>query len=352
MAIDPSKAIEESKQPLEPQRVALEVSPESIQETTRSIALLQNMVKEVLVRGIDYGHIPGTPQDSLWEPGASQIIGSFHCYCGQRRIIKLEDTNEKIVVCVEVPIISRSLQIEVASGIGAASTLETKYKYRWVSKPKDWGYDEEAVKTFKTKQGKEEGRDVTLYRIPNPEHSELLNTIVKMASKRAEVDAAESLPGVSSVLRQMFSASRKTQDQYPGPRWQRFWGEVTKLGYTRDEVHTKFRVASMHDWLAKGRSLDEALDILRRDGNPEQTDQESEVDLPWKDKKRPEPNPNRDPESLKNINDLLEACFADFGLQPADVARELGHSSTQDITRSPAACYQEIAAVRKPPKEE
>lgn len=348
MAIDPSKepgtAVELSKQLPGQQRVSLEVSPQSIQETMQSIALLQNMVRNVLVRGIDYGHIPGTQGDSLWEPGSSRIIGSFHCYCGRRRIIKIEDSAEKIVVCVEVPIISRNLQVEVASGIGAASTLETKYKYRWVSEPQEWGYDEEAVKTLRTKKGKEEGKNVTLYRIPNPEHSELLNTIVKMASKRAEVDAAESLPGVSSVLRQMFSLTQKTQEQYPGPRWQRFWGEVTKLGYTRDEVHTKFRVPSMHDWLAKGRSLDEALDILRSDGSP---DEKPEADLPRKEKERPQPNPNRDPESLKDIKDLLEACFADFGMQPTDVAKELGHSSTREITRKPADCYREIAAVRK-----
>jgi len=345
MAIDPGKAIEASKQPSPGlPRVSLEVSPQSIQETVQSIALLQDMVKNVLVRGIDYGHIPGTPQDSLWDPGASRIIGSFHCYCGQRRIIKLEDNAEKIVVCVEVPIISRSLQVEVGSGIGAASTLETKYKYRWVSKPQEWGYNEEAVKTLKTKKGKEEGRDVMLYRIPNPEHSELLNTILKMASKRAEVDAAESLPGVSSVLRQIFSESKKTQD-YPGPRWQRFWGEVTKLGYTRDEVHTKFRVASMHDWLRQGHSLDEALDILRR--NPAQSDEEPGVDLPWKEGTKLQPNPDRDPESLKDTNALLEACYADFGLQPADVARELGYGSTREITMAPADCYREIAAVRR-----
>lgn len=349
MAVDPSKAIEEVKQPPDSQRASLQVTPQSIQETVQSIALLQGMVKEVLVRGIDYGRIPGTPQDSLWDPGASQIIGSFHCYCGQRRIIKLEDSEEKIVVCLEVPVISRNLQIEVASGIGASSTLETKYKYRWVSNPQEWAYNDEAIKTFRTKKGREEGREVILYRIPNPEHSELLNTIVKMASKRAEVDAAESLPGVSSVLRQMFSPSKKTQEQYPGPRWQRFWGEVTKLGYTRDEVHTKFRVASMHDWLAKGRSLDEALDILRRDGNPEQSDGRSGVDLPWKAKDGAELqlDPNRDTESLKDINDLLEACYADFGLQPADVAKELGYASTREITKSPADCYREIATVRK-----
>lgn len=246
------------------------VTPETIQETMQTIALLQGMVKDTLIRSIDYGRIPGTPQDSLWDPGASQIISSFNCYPGERRILKLDDTDEKIVVCIEVPIISRATQQVVGSGIGAASTLETKYKYRWVNKPQEYGYDEVAIKTFKTKLGKDdEGRKITLYRIPNPEHSELLNTILKMASKRAEVDAAESLPGVASVLRQMFSGKpfRKgelpPEEEYTGPRWQRFWGEVRRLGMTDQEAHQKLGVPSMKDWLASGRSLDQAIEILR-----------------------------------------------------------------------------------------
>ena len=266
---------EEERPPAPP--ALLRVTPEAIQETMQSITLLKGMVKELLVRGIDYGRIPGTPQDSLWDPGASMIIGAFNCYPGRRRMIKIEDSDVKIVACFEVPIISRATGQEVGSGIGAASTLETKYKYRWVANPREWGYDEAAMKTFKTKPGKDDdGNEVTLYRIANPEHSELLNTIVKMASKRGEVDAAESLPGVASVLREMFSGKKSSKGgekaEYEGPRWQRFWGEVRRLGLTDQEAHAALGVISMKDWLAKGRSLEEALDILRgkEPGSPEE----------------------------------------------------------------------------------
>ena len=254
----------EMKERTAPPALPLRISPATIQETMQSIALLQGMVRDLLIRGVDYGRIPGTPQDSLWDPGASQIISSFNCYTGQRRILKLEDTDEKIVVVLEAPIISRATQHEVGSGVGASSTLETKYKYRWVVNPQEWGYDEVAIKTFRTKQGKDDEGNVTLlYRIPNPEHSELLNTIVKMASKRAEVDAAESLPGVSSVLRQIFSGKKRPEKgEYDSPVWQRFWGEVRRLGLTDQEAHAKLGVTSMKEWLGKGHSLDQALDIF------------------------------------------------------------------------------------------
>ena len=47
-----------------------------------------------------------------------------------------------------------------------------------------------------------------MYRIRNPDLLDLDNTILKMASKRAEVDATLSLPGVSGVFTQDI-------DQYP-----------------------------------------------------------------------------------------------------------------------------------------
>jgi hypothetical protein len=335
------------------------------------------MVRDVLIRGIDYGRIPGTPQDSLWDPGASQIIGSFNCYCGQRRILKLEESDERIVVCVEVPIVSRATQQEVGSGIGAASTLETKYKYRWVANPKQWGYDETAAKAFKTKRGRDDdGNSAILYRIPNPEHSELLNTIVKMASKRAEVDAAESLPGVASVLRQMFSGKPFRQgeppatDEYAGPRWQRWWGKVRQLGYTDREAHARLGVSSMKDWLARGRSLDEAEAVLRGNGNPEpmmdaateeivsheesmdedafgEREEKNNIAAPAEAPKKVPAAPKRDPWTIRTINDLLRACNEDYKMQPKEVYNELNVSSANELTESPGQCYLRIAAARR-----
>jgi hypothetical protein len=296
------------------------ITPEAIQETMRSIALLQGMVKDLLIRGVDYGRIPGTPQDSLWDPGASQIISAFNCYPGERRMLKFEDNEEKIVVCVEVPIVSRATGQVVGTGVGAASTLETKYKYRWVPNPQEWGYDETAIKTFKTKRGRDdEGTETMLYRIPNPEHSELLNTIIKIASKRAEVDAAESLPGVSSVLRQIFSGRKVARGEYESPVWQRFWGEVRRLGYTDQEAHAKLGVLSMKDWLGKGHSLDEALDILR--GKETEGSGESG---------EPALQPI-EPKLFKNWGELAQAA-AKLGVNPSDVLKRAGRKKWEDFT--------------------
>ncbi len=250
--------------------VPLSVSPAYVQETIKSLALLQGMTRDLLKRGRDYGRTPGTASDGLWDPGASLIIAGFNCYAGQRRVLSLIDQEDKISLIVEVPLINRLSGEEVGSGVGAASTLETKYKYRWLyeSELKELGYTPEQITSLKTSK-KHPGK----YRVDNMERGELLNTLVKQASKRGEVDAAEALPGVASVLREMFDPEKQGGrgkggegeggEEYQGARWQRYWGEVRRLGYTDQEMYAKLGVQHMKDWLARGRSLDEALDVLR-----------------------------------------------------------------------------------------
>jgi hypothetical protein len=226
------------------------------------------MVADVLKRGIDYGRIPGTPADSLWDPGASMIISAFNCFAGERRVLKLEDNSERISVIIEVPIISRSSGRVMATGIGAASTMETKYKYRWLSDEQAAadGYNEEALKAVRTKR---DPKGETLYRVANPEHSELLNTIIKMAAKRAEVDAAGGLPGVASALRQIF-AGRPVHSKPDVPSgqkittWNQFWGESKRLGLEQVDVYRILEVDHVKEWLtARGETLDGAIEYLR-----------------------------------------------------------------------------------------
>ena len=253
---------------------AVHFSPDVLRDTRTEIALMQDMVRTMLTRGVDYGRVPGTPKDSLWDPGAQMIAAGFSCYFGERRILKLEDDDQRIAVVVETPVISHKTGHIVATGIGAASTLETKYKYRWVyaEEASALGYNEESLKSLKTKK---DAKGQTLYRITNPEQSELLNTIVKMASKRSEVDGAQSLPGVASALRQMFdlpagngqqrrdnrSAGMKAGQKITG--WDGFWGETRRMGLEQADVHRILGSESVNDWLdINHKNLDECLTYL------------------------------------------------------------------------------------------
>jgi hypothetical protein len=259
------------------------ITPEAITARKQDLALCMVMVAEVLRPGIDYGRIPGVPGQMLFESGASQIISAFNCFPGERRVLQFKNEDGQIAFCLEVPLINRATGRPAASGVGAASTLETKNKYRWVDNPQDWGFDDEATKTLKTK--KQDG--VTLFRIANPEPGELLNTLLKMASKRAEVDAAEALPGVSSALKQLLhptSAGAGVQREDP---WRPFWGEATRLGLTEQQVHERLGdalgrpIESVYEWLAEKHTIPEAIEVLRGRAKPAsaiETEQEPETE--------------------------------------------------------------------------
>jgi hypothetical protein len=245
------------------------LTPDSIMMRKQDLALCSVLVEQVLKMGIDYGTIAGVPGKVLFDCGASQIIAAFGCYPGSRRILDLKNTDGLIAVCLEVPLINRHTQQICATGVGAASTMESKNKYRWVDKPVEWGIDKEAISSLKTKE--QDSR--ILYRIPNPEPGELLNTLLKMASKRAEVDAAESLPGVSSALKVLLHGAKGPRgDQQERDPWKDFWGEATRLGITEDEVHEKLAAALGHpitsvwDWLSEGKTIEQAIAALRPQG--------------------------------------------------------------------------------------
>jgi hypothetical protein len=240
-----------------------------IEHTKQDLRILQQLVSEVLMPTIDWGHIPGVPGSTLFDCGAQKIFAAFNVFPGERRILKLEDDETRIVACVEVPIIDRGTGKIVATGVGAASTLETKHKYRWIEDPKSFGLDDFTISSLKTKV--DNGK--TLYRVPNPEHGELLNTIIQMSSKRAEADAAKSLPGVGTVLKQLFTnpgavgASVGKEDI-----WGSFWGEMRRLGISNEALHEKF--GSVKQYVEKSGkppadALKALLEELRKSPPPE-----------------------------------------------------------------------------------
>lgn len=164
---------------------------------------------------------------------------------------------------MEVPLISFLTSQEVGCGVGAASTLEVKHKYRWLRKHElaDWGYEsEESIKSLKTKTDK---WGKVVYRITNPEHDELINTIWKMAFKRGKVAAAKGLPGVSSALAEKFN---KKQGQQPEKKatdvWAVFWAQMRQRGLDNDQVHSLLKVTSIKEWVTSGKTVDDATKAI------------------------------------------------------------------------------------------
>jgi hypothetical protein len=159
---------------------------------------LRQVLREKLISGVDYGTIPGIQGEMLFEAGADTFLPMYHCRARPAKTEvrwELGEDEDHFSVISECEIISWDTGRVVAGGVGAASTHETKYAYRWVTEadvPKELKREDLKTKTWDSK---------VKYRVPNPEIGELLNTIVKMGFKRAKLDAVQALPGVAGLFK-------------------------------------------------------------------------------------------------------------------------------------------------------
>lgn len=252
--------------------VALQLSEQAIATVKHNIQLCEQLVKEVLEKDIDWGTIPGVSQPFLFDSGAAKIMAAFNCYADYK-VIDATIRTPHISYTITSQLINRQSQRVVATGIGAASTKEVKHRYRWVENPEEEGISPKGLR--QRKDGK--------YRIPNPETEDLLNTIAKMAAKRADVDAAQSLPGVAATLRKLFTLVPLKGEQYD---WKWFWSKIKLLNITSKEAHDILGVASIkNDWVGvQHRTLDEAYEIIKNavqiSVTPEETKHEEQGPLP------------------------------------------------------------------------
>lgn len=172
-------------------------------EMTTKLDLVQKFFKQVMVKDLDYGIIPGTDKPTLYKPGAEKLCELY----GFAPIVKAKNDTRDFKTGyylseITMQIVHRKTGTIIAEGVGEASSYESKYRYRWVYEsdvPK--GLDRESIvsKIFKNKKT---GAEYAKYRIENTDLIDQWNTILKMAKKRALVDAVLSATRSSSIFSQ------------------------------------------------------------------------------------------------------------------------------------------------------
>lgn len=130
------------------------------------------------------------------------------------------------------------------------------------------------------------------------------------------------------------------------PDWSKFWGEVSKLGLSQDEVHEKLKVKSINDWLSQGRSLDQALAALREAGEAPTPPGQP---IPPKEPKTAPTAAQVTPDQVQNIGQLFYVCDNVYHMKMADVLKELNAGSQKELEKrreTPWECWLTIKAVR------
>jgi len=188
-----------------------ELQPLAVAEMRRQVNLIQGMMKEMMHKDEHYGIIPGCKKPSLYKPGAEKL-GMMFRLCPAYDITQTDLGNghrEYQVKCTLKHIAGRF----IGEGVGLCSTMETKFRYR----P---GYEvtEDAIPAdYKAKKADYKANGFGCKEIDgqwkwvhfleggkqeNPDIADCYNTILKMAKKRAHVDAVLSATAASDIFTQ------------------------------------------------------------------------------------------------------------------------------------------------------
>lgn len=146
------------------------LSPEDI---SAQIQLIQQVMKNNMQEGVHYGVIPGTSgKPSLLKAGGEKLQLLFRFNASfETGITDLGKGHREYRVTCTLSRLDGSL---AGQGVGSCSTMESKYRYR----------------------GKGE------YRTENPNIADVYNTVLKMAKKRAHVDAIITATACSDIFTQ------------------------------------------------------------------------------------------------------------------------------------------------------
>ncbi|QGQ95835.1 hypothetical protein EHS13_13585 [Paenibacillus psychroresistens] len=168
----------------------------------QKLNLTKEFFREVMQEGLDYGIIPGTDKPSLWKPGAEGLL-EFYNYA-PTIANKTEEKNLETgyySVDITIRLIHRSTGVVIGEGVGCANTFESRYRWRWLYEkdiPKGIHKEDLFVKEFKGTGGSKYYK----YRMDNDDMFSIWNTVLKMAKKRALVDATLAATRSSGIFTQ------------------------------------------------------------------------------------------------------------------------------------------------------
>lgn len=169
------------------------VEIDTIANTMAKIQQMQAVVQKTLKVEHDYGKVPGTTKPTLLKPGGEKICMLFGLNPEYEFLQTTEDYDKEFFTYNIRCTLFRNGQ-PVAQGVGSCNSKEKKYRFINVDEiPESYmGPTEQITDKY--------GR--VKYKINNPDICSLVNTILKMAKKRAFIDAVLQVASLSEVFTQ------------------------------------------------------------------------------------------------------------------------------------------------------
>ena len=192
-----------------PQTTAIDILPDEdvLFRKLTKIKTFQRLIHDNLIKDRDYGVIPGTSKPTLLKPGAEKItslVQVYEDYVIMDKTVEWESGLFAYDIKCRLFLIGSDPAVQVTEGVGECNSNESKYRYRWIfsSEAEAMGYTEEQRHALKNRTIKTKNGPATQYRINNEDRADQKNTILKIAKKRALVDAALSVASLSDLFTQ------------------------------------------------------------------------------------------------------------------------------------------------------
>jgi hypothetical protein len=208
--------------------------PMSVNDILAQVKLIQDVMRSVMHEGEHFGKVPGCGEKAtLLQPGAQKLTMTFRLapeYEIQETDLGREH-KEYRVVCT----LRNSSGGFVGQGVGCCSTMESKYRYRngarkcpkcgketiikgkaeygggWLCYAKKGGCGE------KWGDGATDIESQSIDRVEHDNPADYFNTVLKMAKKRAFVDATITATAASDIFTQDIGDGEDDPDHHTPP---------------------------------------------------------------------------------------------------------------------------------------
>lgn len=168
-------------------------------EIKAQVNLIQSVMEAVMKDGVHYGKIPGCGEKpTLLKPGAEKIMATFRLAADPH----VEDLSIENIVRYRVTVRLLSLQGNfVGAGIGECSSEEEKYHWKKAVCQEEFDATPEDQRREKWIKGYKGEKNYQVKQIMTNK-ADVANTVLKMAKKRALIDAVLTATAASDIFNQ------------------------------------------------------------------------------------------------------------------------------------------------------
>jgi len=220
--------------------------PQTVEDIRQQINLIQDVMAKVMKKDVHYGKIPGCgDKPTLLKAGAEKIMATFRLAADP--VVEDLSTKEECRFRVTVKMTSPSGRF-VGSGIGECSSSEEKYKWRSAVCDDEWQEADESKRRKKWRRGAY-GKPPYQMKQVRTETADVSNTVLKMAKKRALMDAVLTATAASDIFSQdledMPEEIRETAAEDTRPRGVK---DMEKEHPKKKEIFNKLEIEARKGW--------------------------------------------------------------------------------------------------------